>query len=99
LQLKGKAVTLAAKILSIIFVLACSFYFFLVRGTITQTESDAVVRFGLFIAFVTAPVDASLLIRNIKGLPDTETPPENTPSTLPTDGDKLGVTKGDHQND
>ncbi|RJR31882.1 MAG: hypothetical protein C4574_00585 [Candidatus Latescibacterota bacterium] len=74
LQIKGKPLTLVSKVLAILFVLACSIYYLIARGTITPGESTSIIQIGLFLAAIFSPVDLSLLIRNIKGLPETDTP-------------------------
>jgi hypothetical protein len=64
MELKGKPLTLAAKLLAIVFVITMTVLKILFSWSVSIMDIIAV---GTFIAFAFGSVDASMLTKNIKG--------------------------------
>ena len=82
MQLKGKPIALANIILADLWVIGSALYYLVARGTITSDESSAIITIGAFIAFSPTPINLSLIIQTIKGLPSASIP-QSDPSTSP----------------
>lgn len=78
MELKGKTLTLAAKIVAALFVLLC---FGLITVFGFNIEIDNVIKIGIFIALLFSPVDVSLWLQTFfSGLSNTRN------KTFPDDG-------------
>lgn len=73
MELKGKTLSLLAKILAIVFVIACFVVSLVTRIPIPM---DDTIKVAVFVALVFSPVDVSMWIQNFFG----------TRKTIPNDG-------------